>query len=73
VITVNAHALIVLLVIVVLVAGSVALLSVIDAVSKPKDSGLRCPSCRNGVAVIETTNPPVMVVRCSACGHHWQA
>lgn len=73
VITINTDALVILSVIAVLAAGAVALLRAIDAVSEPKDSGLRCPSCRNGVAVIEATEPSVMVVRCSACGHRWQA
>ena len=73
VITVNTHVLVMLLAIAVLAAAAVAVLSAIDAMSKPKDSGLRCPSCRKGVAVIEATEQPVMVMRCSACGHRWQA
>ena len=70
--TVNTDALVMLLVIAVLAAGAVALLTAIEAVSEPKDSGIRCPSCRKGVAVIEATEPSVMVMRCPACGHRWQ-
>lgn len=38
-----------------------------------KYTGLRGPSCRKDVAVIDDTTPPVVVMSCPACGHRWQS
>jgi len=40
---------------------------------EPKFTGLRCLSCRKDVAVVEANSPPVIVMRCPACGHLWKA
>jgi hypothetical protein len=36
-------------------------------------TGLVCPSCRESVAVIESSMPPVITMRCPLCGYRWQA
>jgi hypothetical protein len=36
-------------------------------------TGLVCPSCRELVAVIESSMPPVITLRCPLCAYRWKA
>jgi len=38
-----------------------------------KRTGLRCPACKQPVAIIENQLPHVLVMMCPGCGHRWIA
>ena len=42
-------------------------------VKSHKHTGLRCPACKQPVAVIENQLPKVLVFWCPACQHRWSA
>jgi len=37
----------------------------------PKFTGLRCPSRKQAIALIENQTPTTLTMRCPACGHRW--
>jgi hypothetical protein len=50
-----------------------AALAAHDRLRALKQTGIRCPTCHEPVAVIESSTPPVTVMRCPNCGHRWSA